>query len=191
MASHVIVDGYNVIRQLPALADRERRSLEAGRTALIDRLARYRRATGHRLTVVFDGVEAGWYEEQRTRERGVEVVYTARGTRADETIVRIARDTSRGAVVVVTADREVARRVERHGGAVVSPAAFEARLDRARDAGHADRPRGAAGAPADVPDPAEGRDDDLEEAPPRPGKRGNPRKAPKAERRAARRMRTL
>ncbi len=181
MGSHIIVDGYNVIRRLPALADRERRSLEAGRTALIDRLARYRRITGHRLTVVFDGVEAGWYEEQRTRERGVEVVYTARGTRADDTIVRIARDASRGAVVVVTADREVARQVARGGGAVVSPEAFEARLDQA----------GRAPAQGDAPDPAEGRDDEPAGPGRGPGKRGNPHKAPKAERRAARRMRKL
>lgn len=178
MSHHVIVDGYNVIRRIPALADRERRGLEAGRTALIDRLARYRRATGHRLTVVFDGVEAGWYEEQRSRERGVEVVFTARGTRADETIVRMARDASRGAVVVVTADRDVARQVERRGGAVLSPEAFDARLGAAAERREADARA------------AEGRDDDEPAGRPS-GKRGNPRKAPKGERRAARRLEKL
>lgn len=181
MAHHVIVDGYNVIRQLPALADRERRSLEEGRRALLDRLAGYRRAAGHRITVVFDGVMKGGFEETRTRERGVEVVYTPRGTTADETIVRLARDSSRGAVVVVTADREVARQATRRGAAVVSPAAFESRLEAPPPAAPA----------AGAADPAEGREDDADEAATRPAKRGNPRKAPKAERRAARRLEKL
>ncbi len=187
MGYHIILDGYNVIRQLPALADRERRSLEAGRKALLDRLVPYRRATGHRLTVVFDGVEAGWYEEQRTRERGVEVIYTPRGTTADETIVRLAREASHGAVVVVTADREVARQVERYKGAVLAPAAFEARLD-ALVSGRAEE------ANPDGPSPDEGRDDEPDDPGPghgRPAKRGNPRKAPKTERRANQRLKKL
>jgi predicted RNA-binding protein with PIN domain len=177
--THLILDGYNVIRRLPRLADRERAGLEAGRRALLDRVAAYGRATGHRVTVVFDGVEEGDVVESRSRERGVEVVYTAKGTRADETIVRLARDASRGAAVVVTADRQVARDVGRNGAAVISPEAFEAKLDRVL------RP---AGGPAADQEP-EPRDDGPDD-PPR-GKRGNPRKPPKAARRAAARLRTL
>jgi len=52
----IIVDGYNLIRRLPELREYERESLEAGRAALLQMLAAYRRARGHhRFTVVFDG----------------------------------------------------------------------------------------------------------------------------------------
>lgn len=179
MPVHVIVDGYNVIRQVPRFADRERRALEEGRRALVAALAAYRAATGHRVTVVFDGTHEGDYEERRARERGVEVVYTARGTTADDAIVRLARDVSRGAVVVVTADHAVARQAERRGAAVVVPAVFDEKMQ-------------AAGA-APASSPAREDEDEAEsgEPTPRNRKRGNPRRAPKSARRAAARLRKL
>ena len=51
---HLIVDGYNLIRQSDTLRSCERISLEAGRRALVQSLAHYQRAKGHRITVVFD-----------------------------------------------------------------------------------------------------------------------------------------
>ena len=53
----LIVDGYNVIRQWPELAMLDRTELQAGRKALLAELRGYRRAKGHRITVVFDGGE--------------------------------------------------------------------------------------------------------------------------------------
>jgi predicted RNA-binding protein with PIN domain len=181
---HVILDGYNVIRRVSRFADRERVGLEAGRLALLDALAAYGRATSHRLTVVFDGIDDGDVVENRTRDRGIEILYTARGSSADEALVRLARDSSRGAVVVVTADRQVGRGAERVGAAVVSPEAFDEKLALAA------RPAGTAEAAAPEPPRDEGTDDD-----PPPGggtrKRGNPRRAPKTARRAAARLRRL
>ena len=54
-----LVDGYNVIRREPALAERERESLEAGRQALCRLLSNAARVSGDRFTVVFDGSRAG------------------------------------------------------------------------------------------------------------------------------------
>ena len=52
---HIIVDGYNLIRQSDTFRHSERKSLEEGRNALIRSLAGYRKLRGHRITVVFDG----------------------------------------------------------------------------------------------------------------------------------------
>ena len=62
---HILIDGYNLIRQSVDLKRFERQSLEAGRKALIDWLSRYRQRKGHRITVVFDGWVSGSPQEER------------------------------------------------------------------------------------------------------------------------------
>ena len=69
---HLIIDGYNLIRQSDVLRSHERQGLEAGRKALIRMLAGYRRVMGHRITVVFDGWLGGPPQEERDREAGIE-----------------------------------------------------------------------------------------------------------------------
>ena len=56
----IIVDGYNVIHAVPALARRLDQSLEAAREALLEACRAYRARRGDiaRLYVVFDGDEA-------------------------------------------------------------------------------------------------------------------------------------
>ena len=54
MAVHVVVDGYNLIRQSGALSSEEALSLELGRGALLERLRRYKRIRGHQITAVFN-----------------------------------------------------------------------------------------------------------------------------------------
>ncbi|NMA54345.1 MAG: hypothetical protein GX952_00255 [Firmicutes bacterium] len=51
----IIIDGYNLIRQVPALLNIESRTLEAGREALLDRLFLYKCGRGDEITVIFDG----------------------------------------------------------------------------------------------------------------------------------------
>jgi predicted RNA-binding protein with PIN domain len=50
-----LVDGYNVIRRDPELAQHEAHNLEDGRTALLRLVAGAARASGDPFTVVFDG----------------------------------------------------------------------------------------------------------------------------------------
>jgi len=47
---HILIDGYNLIRQSVDLKRFERQSLEAGRKALIAWLARYHSRKDHRIT---------------------------------------------------------------------------------------------------------------------------------------------
>ncbi len=76
MALHLIIDGYNLIRQSRELSSLEARDLAAGREALLALLAAYHRARQvHKVTVIFDGREAGDVKESRDRHQGVAVIY--------------------------------------------------------------------------------------------------------------------
>jgi uncharacterized protein len=71
---HIIVDGYNLIRQSATLRHSEMKSLEEGRNALIRSLAGFRKLRGHRMTVVFDGWVGGSPREERDLAGGVEII---------------------------------------------------------------------------------------------------------------------
>ncbi len=124
---HIVVDGYNLIRQSDILRTHERQGLENGRKALIHLLAGYRRSKGHRITVVFDGWLGGPSEEERDREAGIEIIYSRRGEKADEVIKRIARAQG-GDLMVVTSDRPVMDAASRAGVTAVSSRDFESRI---------------------------------------------------------------
>ena len=85
---HIIIDGYNLIRQSDFLRRFEKQSLEAGRQALLQQASLYRKKKGHRITVVFDGWENGSPFEERDRQGGITIVYSRRGEKADEVIKR-------------------------------------------------------------------------------------------------------
>jgi len=125
---HIIVDGYNLIRQSDTLRGYERTSLEAGRQALIRRLAAYRTLRGHRITVVFDGWVGGSPREERDRAGGVEIIYSRRGEKADEVIKRLLQPGSEE-IMVVTSDREIVSFAARRGKTSIASAAFSGLLD--------------------------------------------------------------
>ena len=83
MGMHLIIDGYNLIRQSDWLGDIDRRSLQRGREALISALGRYRKLKGHRITVVFDGGRAPSFGDQRDRRAGIDIRFSRRGELAD------------------------------------------------------------------------------------------------------------
>jgi len=126
---HVILDGYNVIRQSDTFRAIERRSLEEARAALVRAVARYQRTRGHRVTVVFDGWAGGSPFEERDRFGSVEIVYSRRGEKADEVIKRMVHGSSEE-TIVVTSDRDVGHHAQRHGGSAVPSPEFERILDR-------------------------------------------------------------
>jgi predicted RNA-binding protein with PIN domain len=146
---HIIVDGYNLIRQSDTFRQSERKSLEEGRNALIQSLAGYRKLRGHRITVVFDGWVGGSPTEERDRASGVEIIYSRLGEKADEVIKRLLEkgDEER---LVVTSDREIAVFAVRRGKTAISSAEFDALLARSA----------AGSSPPDDSGKAEGDDDD-------------------------------
>jgi predicted RNA-binding protein with PIN domain len=128
-AMHIIVDGYNLIRQSDTFRHFERKSLEEGRNALIRSLAGYRKLRGHRMTVVFDGWVGGSPKEERDLAGGVEIIYSRLGEKADEVIKRLLEKGSEE-ILVVTSDREIAVFATRRGKTAIAAAAFDALLER-------------------------------------------------------------
>ncbi len=125
MSVHLIIDGYNLIRQSMWLSLLDARDLEAGREALLESLADYRRRRPqHKITVVFDGWQSGGVLESRDRVHGMGVVYSRRGERADEVIKRLlSREGSRA--VLVSSDRELQVWAEAAGAVWVAAPQFE------------------------------------------------------------------
>jgi predicted RNA-binding protein with PIN domain len=80
-----LVDGYNVIRRDPELQAREAESLEAGRRALLNLIARARRAMQDEFTVVFDGARISGAAPTAGRIR---VVFSRPPLTADDEIMR-------------------------------------------------------------------------------------------------------
>jgi predicted RNA-binding protein with PIN domain len=115
-----LIDGYNVIRRDPDLRAHEAESLEAGRTALLRLVAEAARAGGDRFTVVFDGAPAS-----RPAPAGgqVEVTFSRPPEKADDVLVRLARQLGAGSAVV-TSDRAVRDAAGRAGCAVISAEQF-------------------------------------------------------------------
>jgi predicted RNA-binding protein with PIN domain len=130
MSIHLIIDGYNLIRQSPWLSLLDARDLEGGREALLQTLSDYRRRRPqHKITVVFDGWQGGAPQESRDLCQGVVVIYSRRGERADEVIKRfLAREGSK--VVMVSSDRELQNCAERSGATWVAAGEFEIKFLR-------------------------------------------------------------
>jgi hypothetical protein len=169
MAIRIIVDGYNFIGSEKGL----RGDIENRREELIGRLARYRAARGYAVTVVFDGTQSGWFSEHGENRQGIDVVFSRHGEKADEVIVRMAEELG-SAGLVVSSDREVARFVRAAGGTAVSSEEFGMRLGLASGGG----PEGAVKSEDESPAP-------------RTGKKGNPRRLSKQERKKRLRLNKL
>ena len=136
---HILIDGYNLIRQSEAFRRLDRISLEAGRNALLRSLAAYKRRTGHRVTVVFDAQEGGFLTEERDRYGGIEGLYSRKGETADDLIKRMIEE-RREDFVVVTSDRAIADFASRRGVAAIASQVFESRLRQAEDEQGRDAP---------------------------------------------------
>jgi len=127
MTLHIIVDGYNVIRQSKALAPLDRNDMSEGRQALIDMLAAYKQLKRHAITVVFDGSDVCALFDNRDREKGIRIQFSCKGETADTVIKRMAaRDKQKA--LVVSSDREVADYAAAQGAATISALEFEDKM---------------------------------------------------------------
>jgi predicted RNA-binding protein with PIN domain len=175
-AMHILIDGYNLIRQSIRLRRFERQSLEAGRNALISWLAEYRNRKGHRITVVFDGWVSGSAQEERDYSAGIHIIYSSRGVKADDVLKRITASTDEE-ILVVSSDREVASYATRRGKATLSSLEFESIVDKQ-----------SAAVDYETPDP---KDDDEEENNRPINKKGPARRLSRAQRQAQTKIRKL
>jgi predicted RNA-binding protein with PIN domain len=173
---HILIDGYNLIRQSVDLRRFERQSLEAGRKALIDWLSQYRKRKGHRITVVFDGWISGSAQEERDYHSGIQIIYSSRGVKADDVMKRITASSDEE-ILVVSSDREIISYASRKGRATLSSIEFESIVN------------GQLTGPGI--DFVEQKDEDEEESRHQGGKKGPARRLSKAKRQAQTKIRKL
>ncbi len=131
MAIHIIIDGYNLIRQSPELAELDHQDLQQGREALVDMLAAYKKIKTHRITVVFDGSSEPSLYGNRDQAKGIALCYSQGGEIADDLIRRMVRKEGSKALVV-SSDRAVMTAAESAGAAVMDSEAFENKIAMAR-----------------------------------------------------------
>jgi len=172
MALKIIIDGYNLLMT----SDRFRRdfidSFEETRKKFIENLYNYKRLKGHDITVVFDGWKGGYPTEKREVLKGIKVIYSKIGEKADEVIKRMVENGE--ASTIVTSDREVANFVLRHGSVVISSGEFDESLML-----------------AEISILKGETDDEDFEITLTTKKKGNPRRLPKSERKKMQRLRKL
>lgn len=166
----ILIDGYNLLYTACSAGPPGDKEMEE----LLESLRKYKKAKGHTITVVLDGYAGGMPMERSQRAKGIGLVYSKLGEKADQTIERLVEKQG-GSCVVVTSDREVIASVEKSGAVTLGSDAF---LERLRMAEYLER------------------EEDFE--PDAPGKtsldtrkKGNPRRRPKKERARHRRLKKL
>jgi len=129
---HLLIDGYNLLHIAHSLTRLNSTQLRQERDRLIDQLSAYQKLKPSAMTLVFDGWLGGWTTEQREIRRGIEVIYSRLGEKADEVIKRLIREKGSGAVVI-TSDRDISRFAERMNAAVIPSEQFQEKLEFASD----------------------------------------------------------
>ena len=127
MSIHIIIDGYNLIRQSRYLSNLDLQDIQFGRQALIDMLAAYKKVKAHRITVVFDGTRAPQFSQQRDRQKGISIIFSHSGESADAVIKKMARKEKQQALVV-SSDRDIVQSAASSGAATISAPEFESKL---------------------------------------------------------------
>ncbi len=132
MSIHIIIDGYNLIRQSDSLNTLDRRDIQLGRKSLLDTLAAYKRIKRHRITVVFDGTNAPPFSQRKDQIKGIEIKFSRSGESADAVIKRMAAR-EREKALVVSSDLDVVNFATSRGAATISSPAFEEKIAMSAD----------------------------------------------------------
>ena len=127
MSIHIIIDGYNLIRQSNSFSDLDRQDIQFGREALLDTLAAYQRIKRHMITVVFDGTNAPPFSQHENRVKGIKVKFSRSGESADSVIKRMA-NRKREKALVVSSDLDVVNFAVSKGAATISSPDFEEKI---------------------------------------------------------------
>ena len=127
MSVHIIIDGYNLIRQSASLKKIDQNDLQLGREALIDQLTAYKRLKKHIITVVFDGSPEFSHFRSTQQEKGIGIKFSKYGENADAVIKRMASK-EREKALIVSSDNEVVRFCASQGASVISAEEFEEKM---------------------------------------------------------------
>lgn len=126
----IVIDGHNLIGRMPGLSLQD----PDDEDRLVAVLRAWRGRTGKKITVVFDPGPSYSISETR-RQGGIEIVFAAHGSSADDVILRRVRHShDRAGLTVVTSDRSLARAVTHYGARVRPAEDFAAELSSPAEA---------------------------------------------------------
>jgi hypothetical protein len=127
MSIHIIIDGYNLIRQSKSLSALDQQDLQLGREGLLDMLSAYKRIKRHTVTVVFDGINAPPFSQHKDQIKGIKVIFSHNGESADTVIKRMAAKL-REKALVVSSDLDVIHFAASKGSATIDSPGFEEKM---------------------------------------------------------------
>ncbi len=130
MPLHIIIDGYNLIRQSKPLSALDLTDLQLGREALVDQLAAYKKIKRHKITVVFDGSHSLPASLQRDKVKGITIIFSRQGQQADDVIKKMARREKEQALIV-SSDLDILRFAESQGAGIIHSPEFEEKMSMA------------------------------------------------------------
>jgi len=133
MSLHIIIDGYNLIRQSPRLKRLDQQDIQLGRQTLLEELALYQKRKRHRITVVFDGANAPVFTQPQERVKGIDIQFSRVGESADTLIKKMAAREKEKALIV-SSDRDIVVFAMSQGAAVISSPHFDEKIARTASA---------------------------------------------------------
>jgi predicted RNA-binding protein with PIN domain len=126
---YLIIDGYNLLHVNRSLTQLSGAQLQWERDRLIDQLSTYQKLKPCDITVIFDGWQGGWSTEKRERKKGIELIFSKLGEKADEVIKRLIKEKGSG-IIVITSDRDVSKFAEKRDVAVISSERFREKMEQ-------------------------------------------------------------
>jgi len=125
MNPHYIIDGYNLILNIPRFREALDQNLEFARNVLISLLRGYQSSRNLKITLVFDGDEVGHQVSDFPSTKWLKVIYSRPPEKADPVIKRMIRKAqNKKALIVVTADNDILSCAKQHGAQKMSPNEF-------------------------------------------------------------------
>jgi predicted RNA-binding protein with PIN domain len=121
---HLIIDGYNYIHRIRSGHSTDTTNLELLRREILERLFRYKKDRGVRITVVFDARGGCSLVRQRESFKGIDVVYSGDNETADDVIIGWIRE-KRAGRIVITSDRAIIDEAKKAGVPFMTPVAME------------------------------------------------------------------
>jgi len=131
MNPHYIIDGYNLIHNIPRFRKSLDSSLEYARNMLIFFVRSYLSSHKVKITIVFDGDEVGYIENPTLSTQRLKVIYSKPPEKADPIIKKLIHKTqNKKSLFIVTADNDLINYSKQHGVQVLSPAEFYHRASK-------------------------------------------------------------
>ena len=125
----LLIDGHNLLHSSRTLVRLNSIELQRERDRLIEKLSHYRQTKSIEIIAVFDGWQAGWSTEKKEKKKGIDLIFSRVGEKADEVIKRLIREKGSG-IIVITSDREISNYANNFSVPVIPSDQFLEKLER-------------------------------------------------------------